>query len=114
MYFGSLGIPICEVFGMSECTGPETVWSALLLCVLRVLLFLVFIVHSCCFRSTPQNYVVGSCGYPLDGTEIKLEHVQGRDKPGEGELCWRGRNVCMVRSVRACAPVFFLSLSDSR
>lgn len=24
-FFGSLGISICEVFGMSECSGPATV-----------------------------------------------------------------------------------------
>jgi len=29
------------------------------------------------------------------GTEVKIEHKHGRDKPGEGEICLRGRHVMM-------------------
>ena len=47
-YFGSLDIPVYEVFGQSECTGPHTV-------------------------SAPGIWKVGSCGRPLFGTESKIE-----------------------------------------
>ena len=46
-FFLSLGIPLCEVYGMSECTGPAT------LC------------H-------PGKYRTGFAGYALPGTEIKI------------------------------------------
>ncbi len=46
-FFLSLGIPICEVYGMSECTGPAT------LC-------------------TPARYRTGKAGYALPGAEIKI------------------------------------------
>jgi len=45
-FFLSLGIPVCEVYGMSECTGPTTL-------------------------SLPWNYRTGSAGPPLVGSEIK-------------------------------------------
>eukprot|EP00455_Lapot_gusevi_P047118 TRINITY_DN6321_c0_g1_i4.p1 TRINITY_DN6321_c0_g1~~TRINITY_DN6321_c0_g1_i4.p1 ORF type:complete len:709 (+),score=240.31 TRINITY_DN6321_c0_g1_i4:98-2224(+) len=69
-FFGSLGIPLFELYGMSEVTGASTI------CV-------------------PSYYRVGSCGPALPGVEIKIEHVEGRDKPGEGEICMRGRTVMM-------------------
>ncbi len=47
-YFGSLDIPVYEVFGQSECTGPHTV-------------------------SAPGVWKVGTCGRPLYGTESKVE-----------------------------------------
>ncbi len=46
-FFLSLGIPIMEVYGMSECTGPGTV-------------------------SLPGNYVTGKVGPKLPGTELKI------------------------------------------
>jgi long-subunit acyl-CoA synthetase (AMP-forming) len=46
-FFLSLGIPILEVYGMSECTGPAT-------------------------YSPPDNYRTGKCGIVLPGTELKL------------------------------------------
>lgn len=46
-FFLSLGIPITEVYGMSESTGPGTV-------------------------STPDNYETCSAGPPMIGTEIKI------------------------------------------
>ena len=46
-FFLSLGIPICEIYGMSECTGPAT------LC-------------------TPQRYRTTKAGYCLPGTELKI------------------------------------------
>jgi len=69
-YFGSIGIHILEVYGMSENTGPQNVCQ--------------------------NNYFkAGSCGIPIPGTELKLDFVEGRDKPGEGEVCFRGRHVMM-------------------
>lgn len=46
-FFLSLGIPIYEVYGMSECTGPATL-------------------------SLPGAYKTGSVGRPLPGTELKI------------------------------------------
>jgi long-subunit acyl-CoA synthetase (AMP-forming) len=45
-FFLSLGIPIVEVYGMSECTGPTTL-------------------------STPARYATGKAGYAIAGTELK-------------------------------------------
>ncbi|MBX3190403.1 MAG: AMP-binding protein [Labilithrix sp.] len=46
-FFLALGLPILEVYGMSECTGPAT-------------------------YSPPDNYRTGKCGICLPGAEIKL------------------------------------------
>ena len=46
-FFLSLGIPIMEVYGMSECTGPATF-------------------------STPDRFRLGKVGYAIAGTEIRL------------------------------------------
>lgn len=46
-FFLSLNIPICEVFGMSEATGPITL-------------------------SVPYKYKTGKAGWPIHGTEIKI------------------------------------------
>ncbi|MEK7403312.1 MAG: AMP-binding protein [Gemmatimonadota bacterium] len=46
-FFLSLGVPICEVYGMSECTGPATV-------------------------STPRSYHTGKAGKCLPGAELKI------------------------------------------
>ncbi|MBX3203716.1 MAG: AMP-binding protein [Labilithrix sp.] len=46
-FFLSLGIPILEVYGMSECTGPAT-------------------------YSPPDDYRTGKCGVVLPGTELKI------------------------------------------
>jgi long-subunit acyl-CoA synthetase (AMP-forming) len=46
-FFLSLGVPICEVFGMSECTGPATV-------------------------STPTRYRTGKAGFNPPGAEVKI------------------------------------------
>ncbi len=46
-FFMSLGIPILEVYGMTECTGPGTL-------------------------STPKRNRTGSAGFALPGTELKL------------------------------------------
>jgi len=46
-FFLSLGLPICEVYGMSECTGPAT-------------------------ASLPDRYHTGKAGFPLPGTELRV------------------------------------------
>ena len=46
-FFLSLGMPICEAYGMSECTGPATV-------------------------STPSRYRTGCVGFTLPHTEIRI------------------------------------------
>lgn len=69
-YFGSLDIVIHNLYGMSECAGP--------------------------FSSTRPNwYKPGSCGVPFPGMEIRIDHDPQRDKPHEGEICYRGRNIMM-------------------
>ena len=45
-FFLSLGLPICEVYGMSECTGPAT-------------------------ASIPDHYHTGKAGFCLPGAELK-------------------------------------------
>ncbi|KAH8059637.1 decanoate-CoA ligase [Aureococcus anophagefferens] len=59
-YFGSLGLVVNEAFGMSEVAGPAAV-------------------------TLNEYYAPGYCGPAVPGVEIKLDHVAGRDKPGEGE-----------------------------
>jgi long-subunit acyl-CoA synthetase (AMP-forming) len=46
-FFLSLGVPILEVYGMSECTGPAT-------------------------YSPPDDYRTAKCGIVLPGTELKI------------------------------------------
>jgi long-subunit acyl-CoA synthetase (AMP-forming) len=46
-YFQSLGMPIMEAYGMSECTGPTTM-------------------------SLPERYQLGRAGYAIPGTELKV------------------------------------------
>jgi long-subunit acyl-CoA synthetase (AMP-forming) len=46
-FFQSLGLPVMEVYGMSECTGPATM-------------------------SLPERYRLGWAGYTIPGTELKL------------------------------------------
>ena len=48
-FFLALGIPLLEVYGMSECTGPAT-------------------------NSLMDNYRTGKCGVVLPGTELKIAH----------------------------------------
>jgi long-subunit acyl-CoA synthetase (AMP-forming) len=46
-FFLSLGIPLMEIYGMSECTGPTTF-------------------------STPKKYKTGKAGYKMPGSELKI------------------------------------------
>lgn len=47
VFFQALGIPLCELYGLSECTGPAT-------------------------SNRPGANRIGSSGYPLPGVEVKL------------------------------------------
>ncbi|GAB5371044.1 hypothetical protein AAMO2058_001545300 [Amorphochlora amoebiformis] len=84
-YFGSLGIQVNEVYGMSECCGAVT-WS------------------------TDQTHIWGSCGYALPGTEIKIlkqnadqkyvecpraEDIFQPTEEEQGEICFRGRSIML-------------------
>jgi len=51
-YFASLDIPVFEVFGQSECTGPHTV-------------------------SYFDNWRLGYCGRPIKGTQSRIDPVNG-------------------------------------
>lgn len=46
-FFASLDIPLLEVYGMSECTGPTTL-------------------------SLPDDFRLGTVGKPMDGTELQI------------------------------------------
>ncbi|KAF6716147.1 Long-chain-fatty-acid--CoA ligase ACSBG2 [Oryzias melastigma] len=65
-YFLSLNIPVKELYGMSESSGPHTV--------------------------SIDEYRIGSCGKVIPGSKIKLEKP---DEEGNGEVCFWGRNVFM-------------------
>eukprot|EP00928_Gymnodinium_smaydae_P022462 TRINITY_DN1885_c0_g1_i1.p1 TRINITY_DN1885_c0_g1~~TRINITY_DN1885_c0_g1_i1.p1 ORF type:complete len:772 (+),score=190.79 TRINITY_DN1885_c0_g1_i1:67-2316(+) len=86
-YFGSLGLSINEVYGMSECCGA-------------------------CTWSLDECHLWGSCGFEMPGQEVKAFIVDpndinkkkecpralelgSTDEVFQGELCFRGRNVMM-------------------
>jgi len=83
-YFGSLGIQINEVYGMSECCGAVT-WSV------------------------DDAHVWGSCGFAMPGMEVKVfdttsgsieecpsaKNLMSPTEEEQGELCYRGRNIMM-------------------
>lgn len=66
-YFMSLNIPLLELYGMSESTGPHTI-------------------------SQNDNYRITSCGKLMAGCKTKLENP---DEHGSGEICFWGRHVFM-------------------
>jgi long-chain-fatty-acid--CoA ligase ACSBG len=70
MFLASLGIIVYELYGMSESTGATTV-------------------------SSKYTWKWGSCGIRMKGAEVAIFHEEGRDKPGEGEICFRGRHIMM-------------------
>ncbi|XP_065901711.1 long-chain-fatty-acid--CoA ligase ACSBG2-like isoform X2 [Dysidea avara] len=65
-FFMQLDVPIYEMYGMSECTGPHTV-------------------------SLPSAYKLGSAGKAMVGVEMKIDNPN----EGDGEICFRGRHVFM-------------------
>ncbi|XP_069482831.1 long-chain-fatty-acid--CoA ligase ACSBG2-like isoform X2 [Ambystoma mexicanum] len=66
-YFMPLNIPILQLYGMSECSGPITV-------------------------CTLSEFRLSSCGKPIPGCRTKI-HMP--DKDGNGEVCLWGRSVFM-------------------
>ena len=95
-YFGSLGLQINEVYGMSESTAAVTV-------------------------STTRVHQWGSCGFQLPGMEVKAFKVDSddinkrtecprapqldsTDESFQGELCFRGRSI--LEQFRPMLPMF--------
>ncbi|NXB36336.1 ACBG2 ligase, partial [Eulacestoma nigropectus] len=66
-FFLSLNIPVLELYGMSESSGPHTI-------------------------SLPHAFKLGSCGKELMGCHT-LIHKPDRD--GTGEICFSGRHIFM-------------------
>uniref|UniRef100_A0A8C4I8K7 long-chain-fatty-acid--CoA ligase n=1 Tax=Dicentrarchus labrax TaxID=13489 RepID=A0A8C4I8K7_DICLA len=66
-YFMSLNIPVLELYGMSESSGPHTI-------------------------SLNEEYRITSCGKVLPGCQTKLDKP---DEDGNGEICFWGRHVFM-------------------
>ena len=66
-YFASLNIFLINVFGMSECAGPETYYAP--------------------FKDVPPS--LKSASLALPGTTLSIVNP---DKVGDGEICFRGRN----------------------
>ncbi|MBN3315592.1 ACBG2 ligase, partial [Atractosteus spatula] len=66
-FFLSLDIPVYELYGMSESTGPHTI-------------------------SLPDAFRLTSCGKVIPGCETKIFNP---DAEGNGEICFWGRHVFM-------------------
>ncbi|XP_066566872.1 long-chain-fatty-acid--CoA ligase ACSBG2 isoform X2 [Amia ocellicauda] len=66
-YFMSLNIPLFELYGMSESTGPHTI-------------------------SCHSSYRLTSCGIVIPGCKTNLDKA---DEDGNGEVCFWGRHVFM-------------------
>ncbi|NXM60811.1 ACBG2 ligase, partial [Illadopsis cleaveri] len=66
-FFLSLNIPVLELYGMSESSGPHTI-------------------------SLPHAFKLGSCGKELAGCRTLIHKP---DKDGIGEICFSGRHVFM-------------------
>jgi len=85
-YFGSIGINVNEVYGMSECCGA-------------------------CTFSTDECHTWGTIGYEIPGVEVKIfridpetgaktecpraKDIQKATEDEQGEICFRGRNTMM-------------------
>ncbi|KAL4634756.1 long-chain-fatty-acid-CoA ligase ACSBG2 [Arapaima gigas] len=66
-FFLSLDVPVYELYGMSESTGPHTI-------------------------SLPDAFYLTSCGKVISGCETK---IFSPDEDGVGEICFWGRHVFM-------------------
>uniref|UniRef100_A0A3Q3W420 Long-chain-fatty-acid--CoA ligase ACSBG2 n=1 Tax=Mola mola TaxID=94237 RepID=A0A3Q3W420_MOLML len=66
-FFLSLDIPVYELYGMSESTGPHTI-------------------------SLPEAFKLTSCGKEIPGCKSKLHNP---DEEGNGEICFWGRHIFM-------------------
>jgi long-chain-fatty-acid--CoA ligase ACSBG len=109
-YFASIGAPIFDIYGMSECTGPQVDAAV------RWLVFFLFSSNAAvvdvqhhvrlrpglCGAQSPRlrNRAEGARGPTLVSKSdvvmaVYVQHVPGRDAEGEGEVCFRGRHVMM-------------------
>ena len=72
-YLGSLGMPLINGYGMSECSGPQSMTDP----------------------STLKNDkdFLREAGTAIPGTEMKIVTINPGDP--DGEICYRGRNVFM-------------------
>jgi len=79
-YFLALNIPIYEIYGMSECTGPQTI-------------------------NRPGKVRTGTAGPSIPGTELKIADP---DKDGNGEICYKGRHIFLgyMKNPKATAETF--------
>ncbi|XP_065884226.1 long-chain-fatty-acid--CoA ligase ACSBG2-like [Dysidea avara] len=68
-FFMSVNMPVLELYGMSECTGPQTLS-----------------LHSA------THWRTGSCGKSMSGAETKIDKP---DEHGDGEILFRGRHIFM-------------------
>ena len=66
-YFATLDMPIYNIYGLSETTGPSTF-------------------HNC------NKFTLKGAGYQLGGTELKIDNP---DENGVGEITMRGRHIMM-------------------
>lgn len=64
-FFAKFGLTVHEIYGMSECTGPQTF-------------------------NYPGHVRLGSVGKSFPGTELRLEDC---DAEGNGEIVYRGRHI---------------------
>lgn len=66
-YYQSLNMPLYELYGMSECTGPQTI-------------------------GIPGKNLAGSCGASVPTLQGKIHEP---DEDGNGEICMKGRHIFM-------------------
>ncbi|NXH22062.1 ACBG2 ligase, partial [Bucco capensis] len=66
-FFLSLNIPVLELYGMSESSGPHTI-------------------------SLPHSFRLGSCGKEMPGCRTLIHNPDG---DGIGEICFSGRHIFM-------------------
>ena len=99
-FFLDFDIPLFELYGMSESTGPQTLS---LLGMFSLSLSLSLSPPSLPPSSPPSspslisfsptgNHRTGSTGKVMAGAEMKIDNP---DEKGDGEICFRGRHVFM-------------------
>lgn len=92
-FFLSLDIPLYELYGMSESTGPHTIS---LPDAFRITRYALQRSVACGTRGpdvpSPGVYSPCSCGKELPGCKTKL---QNPDEEGNGEICFWGRHIFM-------------------
>ena len=80
-YFMSVNMPVLELYGMSECAGPQT-------------------------SNTLNHWRLGSVGPVMTGVKIRIDNP---DENGDGEVCVCVC-VCVCACVRACVRVWMSDL----